>query len=414
MTDRESEQLDYQQPATLEAARARIEQLERQLQAERERRREIEANERCFRELAEHIREVIWMTDETGDELVYVCPAYEQIWGQNCDDLYDDPRERLARVHEEDKPRVLEAFRQNARTGNYDEIYRIRRPDGELRWIRDRAFPVENEHGQVYRLAGLALDITDRIEFNDRISNLQTCINTHDRMSVFASLGTGLAHDLSQPLTAARNFIARARMGFQSSPDEIRQTLERADAEISRAVAIIHHLRDFARQGRPTRKHQPLGPIIDDVHQLLDPALRANNIRYDGPSVASLKNLDLPVDEVFIQQILRNLVSNSIDAFDAFDAHENGTKSLAVNVNSDDGEFVDIDISDNGAGVDDSVEVFEPFATTKPDGVGLGLAVSRTLARSHGGDLLLASRGHASANGAENARTVFTLRLPRH
>ena len=78
MTDRESEQLDYQQPATLEAARARIEQLERQLQAERERRREIEANERCFRELAEHIREVIWMTDETGDELVYVCPAYEK------------------------------------------------------------------------------------------------------------------------------------------------------------------------------------------------------------------------------------------------------------------------------------------------------------------------------------------------
>lgn len=411
MTERQSDTRDPKHPQTLEDAQARIAQLERQLEDERARHSEIEANERCFRELAEHIQEVIWMTDETGERLVYVCPAYEKIWGQACEELYDDPSKRLARVHEEDKPRVLEAFERKAHIGDYDEIYRIQRPDGDQRWIRDRAFPVENDQGQVYRLAGLALDITDRIEFNDRISNLQHDINTHDRMSVFATLGTGLAHDLSQPLTAARNFIARARMGFTSNADDTRQTLERADAEISRAVAIIHHLRDFARQGRPTRVYQALGPIIDDVHQILDPALRANDIRYDGPCPAALEDLELPVDAVFIQQILRNLVANSIDAFE-----QQGelTKCVAVNVNDDDGDYIDIEISDNGPGVEDSVEVFEPFATTKAEGVGLGLAVSRTLARSHGGDLVLASRGRAGVNGDADARTVFKLRLPRH
>ena len=412
MNEDESETLDPGQPHTLEAAQARIAELERQLQDEQNRHSEIEANERCFRELAEHIREVIWMTDETGEQLVYVCPAYEKIWGQNCQDLYDDPSKRLARVHEEDKARVLEAFERQAHTGDYDEIYRIERPDGELRWIRDRAFPVENKDGQVYRLAGLALDITDRIEFNDRISNLQYDINSQDRMSVFATLGTGLAHDLSQPLTAARNFIARARMGFTSNADDTRQTLERADAEISRAVAIIHHLRDFARQGRPTRVYQTLGPIIDDVHQILDPALRANDIRYEGPCSDSLRDLELPVDAVFVQQILRNLLSNSIDAFD--EASEK-TKTLSIDVVSNNDEYVDIQISDNGPGVDDSIEVFEPFKTTKSEGVGLGLAVSRTLARSHGGDLVLASRGGGAANGDDNGpHTVFTLRLPRH
>ena len=409
MNNIEFENADRERPDTLEAAHARIAQLEQQLQAEQEKRHHIEANERCFRELAEHIQEVIWMTDETGDELVYVCPAYEQIWGQTCADLYDDPRERLARVHEEDKTRVLEAFRRQALSGDYDEIYRIVRPDGELRWIRDRAFPVENGDGDVYRLAGLALDITDRIEFNDRISNLQSSINSHDRMSVFATLGTGLAHDLSQPLTAARNFIARARMGFTSDADEMRQTLERADSEISRAVAIIHHLRDFARQGRPTRKNQPLGPIIDDVHQILDPALRANDIRYDGPSVASLDGLCLPVDEVFIQQILRNLVTNAIDAFSE---GQTVSKTVAINVVNDDADYIDVEISDNGPGVEEAVEVFEPFTTTKADGVGLGLAVSRTLARSHGGDLILTSHGRACAD-PDHDRTVFTLRLPR-
>ena len=163
MNDRESENPDNTRPETLEAAQSRIEQLERRLAEEHELRCRAENNERCFRELAEHIREVFWMTNPLGDELVYISPAYEQIWGQTCQSLYDDPGRRLAWVHDADREEVLKAFKRDAANGDYDKTFRINRPDGEVRWIRDRAFPVLDDEGELYRLAGFALDVTDRI-----------------------------------------------------------------------------------------------------------------------------------------------------------------------------------------------------------------------------------------------------------
>lgn len=409
MTDSKPQNPSAGRPETLAAAQSRIAQLERQLDEETRQRQRSENNERCFRELAEHIREVFWMTNPLGDQLVYISPAYEHIWGQTCRSLYEDPGRRLAWVHDADRESVLKAFKRDAANGDYDETFRIDRPDGEMRWIRDRAFRIYDDNGDLYRLAGFAVDVTDHIEFTDRISHLHTRVDAYDRMSVFAALGTGLTHDLSQPLTAARNFIARARMGFTTDADQTRRTLERADDEISRAVAIIHHLRDFARQGKPTRRSQPLLPIIDDVHQLLDPDLRSANIRYYGPTRDTLENLELPVDEVFVQQILRNLITNAIDAAgDSDERHE-----LQVRINTDDADHVDIEVVDNGAGMADEADLFEPFKTTKNEGVGLGLAVSRTLARSHGGDLIVRNRGRAGDPENEAARTVFTLRLPR-
>ncbi|GAB3670802.1 sensor histidine kinase [Salinisphaera aquimarina] len=392
----------------------RIAELQEQLQNERAMRRRSESNERCFRELAEHIREVFWMTNPLGDQLVYISPAYEHIWGQTCQSLYDDPGRRLAWVHEADRQAVLTAFKRDAIHGEYDEVFRIERPDGEMRWIRDRAFPVYDDNGEIYRLAGFALDITESIENNDRITRLHSTIDTRNRMSVFAALGTGLAHDVSQPLTAARNFIAQARMKLVPDNDAPRAPLERADAEIERAASIIRHLRDFAREGKPTRDTLSLQPLIDDVHQLMDSALRGRNIRYTGPDPRQIEDLELPVDRVFAQQILRNLVANAIDAFDDDDG---SIRHIGVSVRTDEhADHVDIEVSDNGPGVaEDGMELFEPFVTTKDDGLGLGLAVCRTLARSHGGELTLSDRGRRGNDyGNEDTRTRFVLRLPRN
>lgn len=389
-------------------ANDRIARLEQQLTEQSALRERAENNERCFRQLAEHIREVFWMTNPLGDQLVYISPAYEHIWGQTCQSLYEDPGKRLAWVHDDDRQAVLTAFKRDAANGDYDETFRIDRPDGETRWIRDRAFPVHDDNGELYRLAGFALDVTDRIEFNDRISQLHTRIDKKDRMSVFAALGTGLTHDLSQPLTAARNFIARARMGLAPSPDETRDALERADHEISRSVSIIHHLRDFARQGKPTRRKQPLAPIIDDVHQLLDPALRAAQIRYSGPAAGTLDDLELSIDEVFVQQILRNLMTNAVDSYENTDRDDAHT--VQIRVNGDAENHVDIEVIDQGCGVSADQALFESFNTSKEHGTGLGLSVSRSLARSHGGDLLVADRGRA---GNSDGSTRFVLRLPR-
>lgn len=394
-------------PSNMNQARELIHSLRQQLSEQEQRLERTRNDERCFRELAEHIREVFWMISPLGDELVYISPAYEHIWGQTCQSLYEDPGKRLAWIHPSDRERVLVAFKRDGPAGDYDETFRIDRPDGETRWIRDRAFPVHDEDGELYRLAGFAIDITRAVDEQDRINRLGNTLASQERSSLFAALGTGLAHDIGQPLTAARNFIAQARHHSQSVDQATDLPgLKRADQEIERSMAIIHHLRDFARDGRPTTRRQPLGPILDEVHRLLDPQLRARHIEYSTPGDGELSGLELSFDSVFIQQILRNLVCNAIEAAEPGDQAEHSAR-IMLEVDDRDPAYVDIIVSDNGSGTEDDASLFKPFTTTKVDGLGLGLSISRSLAESHGGSLSVANRG------GDSGPTAFVLRLPR-
>jgi PAS domain S-box-containing protein len=119
-------------------------------------------SEERFRQIAESIDEVFWITPPDKNRMIYVSPAYEKIWGRSCSDLYVNPRNWLAAVHPDDRDRVIHAALTKQSEGTYDEEYRILRPDGGERWIRDRAFPLRDDEGTIYRVVGLAEDITDR------------------------------------------------------------------------------------------------------------------------------------------------------------------------------------------------------------------------------------------------------------
>ncbi|WP_459877679.1 PAS domain-containing protein [Halorubrum gandharaense] len=123
----------------------------------------LREREERFRQLAEHIQEIVWMSDPESEELIYVNPAYEAIWGRSAESLYEDPTSFVDGIHHEDRPRVEEALAAHA-NGEYDETYRIIRPDGELRWVHDRAVPIENDAGEVYRVVGITSDITEQKE----------------------------------------------------------------------------------------------------------------------------------------------------------------------------------------------------------------------------------------------------------
>ncbi len=138
------------------------EMLKRQHQQLQEQNEALRESEARFRQLAENIREVFWMTDVRKNQMIYVSPGYEAIWGRSCQSLYDSPRDWVSALHEEDRERVLKAALANQVSGKYDETYRIVRPDGSIRWIHDRAFPVRDEAGEVYRITGIAEDITER------------------------------------------------------------------------------------------------------------------------------------------------------------------------------------------------------------------------------------------------------------
>jgi PAS domain S-box-containing protein len=123
---------------------------------------ELRTSKLRFQQLTESIREVFWLTNLDKTEMIYISPGYEEIWGRSCASLFAAPQDWLLAVHPEDRERMLGADRANPAGGDLNDEYRIIRPDGSLRWIYSRAFPVYNENGKVYRIAGIAEDITQR------------------------------------------------------------------------------------------------------------------------------------------------------------------------------------------------------------------------------------------------------------
>lgn len=122
-----------------------------------------------LRQVVENIHEVFWMTDVDKKRIIYISPGYERIWGCTCESLQNSPDEWMRAIHPEDRERVQRAAATRQVDGAYDETYRIVRPDGGIRWIRDRAFPVKDENGVVYRIAGVAEDITERKQLEDKL-----------------------------------------------------------------------------------------------------------------------------------------------------------------------------------------------------------------------------------------------------
>lgn len=152
----------------------------------------LQANEERFRQVAENIEEVFWMTSADKREMIYISPAYERIWGRSCVSLYTDPKDWINAIHPDDRQRVLKAALHDQASGDYDLEYRIIRPDGTMRWIRDRAFPVKDFSGKVYRITGIAEDMTDKRRLEREIHE----ISEREQSRIGQDLHDGLCQQL--------------------------------------------------------------------------------------------------------------------------------------------------------------------------------------------------------------------------
>lgn len=171
-------------------------------------------SEERFRQLAESIQEVFWLTDPDKREMLYISPSYETVWGRTCESLYNDPQSFLENIHPDDCERVTAALAGQA-DGGYDEEYRIMKPDGAVRWIRDRAFPVRDASGTVHRIAGIAQDITDRkqheetirhLAYYDALTGLPNRTLLHDRLQQAILLGRRTAKPVALLLMDLNRF----------------------------------------------------------------------------------------------------------------------------------------------------------------------------------------------------------------
>lgn len=144
--------------------------------------RALRESEARFRQVTETIDQVFWMTDVSMDEIFYVSPGYERIWGRSCESLYASPQAWIEPIHPEDRIRVIEAVTRKFVNGRYDVEYRITRPDGVQRWIHDRGFPIRDAAGEIQRVAGVADDITERKNAEEACrqseDRLRTTLNT--------------------------------------------------------------------------------------------------------------------------------------------------------------------------------------------------------------------------------------------
>jgi two-component system sensor kinase FixL len=497
---------------------ARLNQrLHEKLQEQRRTERALRESEERFRQLAESIHEVFWLIDPSEAEVLYVSPAFEQLWGRSTATLNRGGVEAwLQGMHEEDRKVVMRDIERQRHGDTTENEFRITCPDGSTRWIRGRAFPIRDAKGEVYRVAGVCEDITERKQAQDALrasearyrmlaEHATDIISRHDpegryvyasqaitkvlgyqpaevlgeagyklvhpddlelvrrfherimihegvntvtmrayrkdgtcvwlecrgqavrdpgsgevleiiavtrdvtarreaeeaarrhreelahvaRVSIMGEMASGLAHELAQPLSAilyyARSCASQLAAGTWSSA-QATEAMQKIAAQAEKAGEFTRRLKAFVRKAQPRRVPSDLNPIVRDALAIAAPEARQNQV-----AVSFELQPGLPlvvVDRVQVEQVVLNLMRNSIEAMAAIPTDR---RRVQVRSFSGPGNTVCVSVQDTGSGLPDGAaeHAFDPFFTTKPAGTGLGLSISRSIIEAHEGEMWL-------------------------
>ncbi|OJY66666.1 MAG: hypothetical protein BGP12_15375 [Rhodospirillales bacterium 70-18] len=346
----------------------------------------LRESEERFRQLAENIREVFWIIDPASRQVLYVSPAYETIWGRSCDSLRQRPEDWLEAIDPEDRRRVQARVARQSAGEEYDETYRIVRPDGSVRWIHDRGFPVRDAAGASYRMVGLAEDITERKRIEAQVLRAQ-------RLDSIGTLAGGIAHDLNNVLTPILLSIEVLKMDERDT--QRLDLLAMIERSAQRGADMVGQVLSFARGVEGRRINVSLREVLREVAKIARETFpRSIEIRADIPA-------DLhPItgDPTQLHRVVLNLTVNARDAMPHGGTLTLSARNLVLDARDtgldpdmQPGAAVVVEVEDTGIGMaaDQLPQIFDPFFTTKAPGSGTGLGLSTSLAitKSHGGSL---------------------------
>ncbi len=268
-------------------------------------------------------------------------------------------------------------------------------------------FPMELAVGETRgprpSYTGFIRDLTDRQRTETRLQELQNELVHVSRLTAMGEMASTLAHELNQPLSAIANLLTGSRRlidrGREADQVKVRDAIDRAAAQALRAGDVIHRMRDFVRRGASQREPASLSKLVEEASAL---ALIGEKER----QVDVRLSLDPAIDQVFadrvqIQQVLLNLIRNGIDAMDGQPRRE-----LVISSDMSEDGCPRINVADSGCGIAEDVldKLFQPFMTTKPQGMGVGLSISRSIIEAHGGRIW--------ADPNPRGGTIFRFTLP--
>jgi two-component system, LuxR family, sensor kinase FixL len=250
-------------------------------------------------------------------------------------------------------------------------------------------FPMElsvgemNSGGRRY-YTGFVRDLTERQKTEARLQELQSELVHISRLSAMGEMASALAHELNQPLAAMTNYLKGSRRLLEPRTDKdamvIRDALEKAAEQSIRAGQIIRRLRDFVSRGESERRAESIKKLVEEASALalVGAKERGIHVRFSFAPEADL----VVVDKVQIQQVLLNLMRNAMEAMEDCERRE-----IVLSTTAAADDLLMVNVADSGPGIDDELasQLFRPFVTTKPHGMGVGLSISRTIIEAHGG-----------------------------
>jgi PAS domain S-box-containing protein len=309
----------------------------------------------------------------------------------------------LSTVHPDDRDEVRRSVRDSFENGGeFEREFRVLH-GGEVRWMASRGAAERDRTGRVVRVLGVSIDTSRRKAEERQAQSRENELAHLSRVAMLGELSGSLAHELNQPLTAilsnaqaAQRFLARNG----GSPEELREILRDIVEEDKRAGEVIRRLRLLLKKGEIDVQPFDVAEVVEEVLKLLRSDLVNRGVSVRADLAAGLP--PVRADRVQIQQVLVNLIANGCDAMSGDGSAERRILLSAVAA-AENG--VQVSVSDAGPGIPpaDLERVFEPFVTTKPEGMGLGLTVCRTILLAHGGRLW------ASNNSGRGASFHFTL-----
>ena len=350
--------------------------------------------------IIETIPSMLWSASSAG-EPTHLSKRVLEYFGASLGEFANRGWENF--IHPDDREETAKAFARAIDTGeSYSAIHRLRRADREYRWHHARGEPLRDPQGAVIQWYGLSIDIDERKRAEDHLRDTRIKLSRASKIATVAELSASTAHELNQPLMAVLGNAQAAKRWFAADPPnliEANASIDRILGDIRSADETMEHIRALFKNEPYEKSDENVLDIIRESLRLVHEDPNKREVQIDWSIEDSLPSIY--VDRIQTQQVFINLISNAIEATDG---GANTAKILLRAFVTQKHEVV-VQVIDNGMGLEDTERIFDAFVTTKEKGMGIGLAVSRSIVEAHGGRIW-------AENNPDRVGATFNVALP--